>query len=273
MLTEQYKTRVAAVQSYYLSDTDLDLAVQHFNTTHNHPPNYTVSGPREFIRYNVRKFETLGSILNRPPPGRAPTVPEDIARECSTWLKQGYCVLVQHPTAANPFNLVWEHFYFTSIKQACQMHPQLHQTIEDFGVTPEYLLRCMHRVDPGLSYKTLHFKKELSPAQKAERQRVAATLLANTRADPYYLKGTFFADACKFVLVDSRADIRVYCDAHDRGATYVLPCQHLQHGERIHVHVLVIVNPILGLSWLEYTTGTDGIQRIRLPNIIYRVSG
>jgi hypothetical protein len=72
--------------------------------------------------------------------------------------------------------------------------------------------------------------------------------------------------------VDMDADIKVYCDAHDKGATYVLPCQHLQRGERIHVHVLAIVNPILGLSWLEFTTGTDDIQRIRLPNITYYVS-
>ena len=271
-MTEHLRARVEAVKSFFRSKGNLTLAVDDFNSHFNKDAHHPIRAAREFIDYNVNKFEKYGTVLNRDPPGREAVVPDIIAKDCSGYLKEGYWAAVDHPEF--PFgNIIFEHLYFNSINQACRIHPLLAQTLLDFDVSEQYLLRRMYEVDPNLILKTLHYKQALTPQQQQKRQECAVDLLSRHAADPTFFLGVCYADECKFVFMNADFEPKMYCDVHDYMTTYVLPCKHMKKGQIITVHVLVIVNAELGLCRLEFTTGTSQpFSRLHIPDKIYMVS-
>jgi hypothetical protein len=69
------------------------------------------------------------------------------------------------------------------------MNHFLKGVVEENSVTPHYLLRRMHEVDPDLRYSPLDYKMELSSMSgRQERSHVAAQLLERHQADPTFLR-------------------------------------------------------------------------------------
>ena len=271
MLTKRLLQRVNAVICFFLCNENLSQATKLFNQRYNCEPNWVSHAPREFILDNVQKFKRYGSIENRHPSGRPTTIPDDVVKQCSIALKQGYMTTIY--LAAQPKVPHQVHRYYTTIKQACVENVLLAQVCQRYHVTPDHLLRRMHQVDPDLSRRTLRYKLELTMAQLSNRSLTAAILWDKCSDNPEMLLYSFFADECSIMFVDSHASVKVYCDAHDANVSLVLPCKHVKKGQQIKVRLLGVVNAVTGPFYMEFTTGTTDIQRRFLPNKTYKVSG
>jgi hypothetical protein len=86
-------------------------------------------------------------------------VSDDVAREAATRLKAGY--ISNRKVTGGKAERAPVHLYYTpSIAQACAMNHFLKGVVEENSVTPHYLLRRMHEVDPDLRYSPLDYKME-----------------------------------------------------------------------------------------------------------------
>ena len=236
------------------------------------PPEKRVKAPKPFIAYQKKKLLDTGSLDDRARSGRKSKIPKGVLTQCCEALKGGYLSMEQ---AARAFG----YRQWASIKDAVygpNCHPFLAQVCLQFGVTPQLLQRRLHRHDPNLVHKQLHFKKPLTIEQQLVRQSVASQLLACSLASPGLLLRAFWMDECSITFSSGAiSKVKVYCDKRSHAAQATHPTYTNMPGTRyrtITVHCIAAVNALTGAVYLEFTTGTTDIQRRHLPNITYKVS-
>jgi hypothetical protein len=270
--------RALAFICYLLAHADLTLAVDLYND--NVPADYkdTVKDLKKFIKNNADKFMATGSVSNRPHPPRANKVPDEVALQCSTTFKKGYTAPLTGITEGGQQQNI--HHWYTSIQQACAMDPYLASICDQYDVSPKNLLRRMYEVDPDLTRRRLDFKMELTPEQKATRKSFANDLYQLWLRHSDFLQSIFWVDEVTFWFCPHHRhhNVKVYCDAHDEEIDHVIHSPLLKtsvkKNEKIVVRAMCAVNMLLGPFFLEFTTGTTGIQRqhIEPPNKAYTVS-
>lgn len=248
--------------------TAIDQWAQH-GGANAHPD---VKDVRRFIQRWGERFLEEGTIENKAHHPDTHKVPNDDAKLAAQALKGGYIGWRKPCTPGAEAQMV--HMFWTSINRACKENPILSSIIEKYNVSPAHLLKRMHEVDPGLKYRKLDYKMDLTPQQKHERQRVAAQLLDNVHTDPSFLNRVVWIDEASVWLVSKKmTDIRVYADAHDDRVKQVIHVDGLKPGTKIKVRCLCAVNALTGPLFIEFMTGTTDVQRVWLnQNKVYLVS-
>lgn len=108
----------------------------------------------------------------------------------------------------------------------------------------------------------MHIKYYLNDEEQEKRQKRAKQFLNRSRRDPNWLKDVYFVDECAITFDhEIRKGVRIYCDAHDKGYKYVIPCKKVDPNKKIKVHIFAAVNYREGACFLEFSTGTTDIQR------------
>ena len=199
-----------------------------------------------------------GTVANREHHPDTKKVPDDLALECARLLKSGYYEHYQPRTLGAAPILV--HKYYTTIKKACSHSPVMRQVCQSYNVTPAYLLKRMHQVDPNLKWRAVEYKLELTDAHKAARKYTAQTILSYITADPMFLYTTFWTDEFSILLKNGSAHrLHVYADARDDGVHAVLTSPKVRAADEIHLRAIICVNAMFGPYWIEFTTGTTGL--------------
>lgn len=269
--------RWKAVIAFYKGNKRLKQAVAEFRRLVGTEQYKGFSSPREFISAQVKKFLKFGDVKDRyadRPPSQQKVVPDDVIKKCTTALKGGYSKQLSVQHADGTTTISTEHRYYSSISEACADNPQLASVIEEYQVTPQYLLKRMHDVDENLVMRVAEFKHSLTADQQLARQACASQLLLLWQQDNGVLLGTWWIDETS-VWIISTADRshQVWCDAHDQGVKLVLSSPHVAAHQKIKVHLFAAVNAIKGAAFYEFTTGTTDITRIHLPqDKVYKVS-
>ena len=270
--------RALALSCFLLAHMDLTLAVQLYKNSVPDEDKDTVKNLRAFIKNNGTKFEETGSVANRPHPPRDHKVPDDVAMECSKAFKKGYSAPQSNITENGRQECI--HQWYTSIDHACVKDPYLAYVCDHYHVSPRNLLRRMYEVDPNLTRRRLDFKMELTAEQKAQRKAVAFDLYQLWLNTANFLESIFWIDEVTiwFCPHHKHVNIKVYCDAHDAEIDHVIHSPLLRtsvkKNEKIVVRAMCAVNMLLGPFFLEFTTGTTGIERrhIQPSNKAYKVS-
>jgi hypothetical protein len=138
----------------------------------------------------------------------------------------------------------------------------LKSIIKEYHVSPEYLLKRMHDVDPDLKYRSVDYKMDLLDEQQKARKLCAKELLRWLDIVPYFLARVVWIDEVSIWLVSKNINVHVYADAHDEGVKHVVHCAGLRPGTKIKVRCLCAVNYLTGPMFLDFTTGTTDLLRI-----------
>jgi hypothetical protein len=271
MVDVPIEARTVAAQCYLIAGGRLGPAFRIWKAYYKGSKAWWVGSGRHLIRYWGPRLMASGSVQNKPPVKKPRIIPDEVAKQCAVTLKQGYPVWLQ------PRDLrmapVEVRRYWTSIKTACAESEQLASVLRLYHATPNALLRRMHGVDPGLKWRRLKIKWDLNAQQKQERQTIAAQLLHLVRTVPNFIERIFFIDECSIWLTSNNVDVHVYADAHDANVSEVMHIPGLGPGVKIKVKVFAVVNVLLGPVFLDFTTGTTGLQRRHIhPTEPFRVS-
>lgn len=252
--------RVCAVLCYALCWFNLDNAVLLFDGTWNKVMKEKVTHVKDFINDNMYKFVTTGSVHDLPRTGRPHKIDDDLAKQCAVAFKAGYAddeVIDQDQHIQGSIH----HFYscMWEAEADCEL---IRNTIRVKEVSAQHLLRRMEEVDPHLRKIKLDYKLELNEHQKMSRKSAAATLLQKHKDDNTFLDRIIWADEWHCWCTPQHADIKVWCDAHDARARVVLPIPQLKKGQKpLVIRCIAFVNAKLGPIHIEFTTGTDDLQR------------
>lgn len=271
--------RALALSCFLLAQADLTLAVQLYNNSVPEEDKHTVANVRAFIKNNGEKFMETGNVANRPHPPRGNKVPDDVAMECSNVFKRGYSAPQSDITEGGQQPNI--HLWYTSIDQACARDPYLAYVCDQYHVSPKNLLRRMYEVDPNLTRRRLDIKMELTAEQKAARKSIAFDLYQLWLHTGNFLQSIFWIDEVTIWFCPNykHHNLKVYCDAHDAEVDHVIHSPlyrtNVRKDEKLVVRALCAVNMKLGPFFLEFTTGTTGIQRrhIRPSDKAYKVGG
>lgn len=267
--------RVLALTCFFLAHSDIHLAIQYYIDGVPKSQYSVVHDVRSFILNNVKKFKETGSLADKPHPPREKKLPDEVALECAKTLKHGYTIYQPDAKEEGVGQLV--HQWYTTISQACRENPYLASVCSEYGVSPKALLRRMHQVDPNLVYRSLDFKRELTTEQKHKRQAVATELYNSWCSIPNFLQSIFWIDEVSFWFCPhyTKHNVKVYCDAHDEEIRHVIHSplfkSSVKKGEKIQVRALCVVNMLTGPFFLEFTTGTNDIQRQHIAPQTYKV--
>lgn len=260
--------RVAALVAYYSCAGIMWLAQIVFFRYVPEDAAGQFSNAGQFIRDVVNKWEKFTTVLDRygeRKPSRPKLVSDEIIKECATAFKSGYTkrVFVRQPGPDGDTCEFHEvHRYYTSINEACCDDPVLSSVIDQYAVTPQYLLERMHQMDPNLCKRVVEFKYLLSPEQQASRQQIAALLLKQWRLDQKLLLTVWWIDETSLWIIRSDSPKqKVWADAHDKGVRAVLSSPHVRSQNEIKVHCMGAVNAMFGAGFFEFTTGTTDIRR------------
>lgn len=275
---KSYHVRIAAVIAYCQARVEKRNAVAILKELITPAEFQQIRAPDQFIIDNHRELLEKKKMFrkeDRQPPSRVPRVPDSIARACAAALKTGYTAEVRDPQPDGSGTVSLVHRYYDSITDACRHNATLAQVIQDYGVTPEHLLRRMHQVDRCLAMRTVEYKHQLTAQQQADRRYMASLILAWCCFMPDLLLRVWWIDECSMWIVKSGTQRqKVYCDAHDQGVKMVLTSPHVGTHDKIKVHLLAAVNALLGPCFYEFTTGTTQIHRRMLTTRgPYLVSG
>lgn len=236
------------------------VAVVVFNMTWNKVMDEKVSDVELFLRNNMFKFVTTGSVHDLPRSGKPPTISDDLARQCAIAFKQGR--MVNRVIDEDEHVVGAVHQFYTCMWEAAAECDMIKNTLNDFNVSAKHLLHRMREVDPALTRVRLDFKLELNEQQLESRRKAAADMLQKHEQDPTYLNRIIWGDEWHCWCSPRDADIHVWCDLHDARAREVLPIPQMKKGERPTViRCIAFVSAILGPVHIEYTTGTDELQR------------
>lgn len=262
--------RLLAVMAAITMQGQIKLAVPLFERSFEHgkPADYNrrCPSPYQFIQHNYKKFLKLGSVEDKPHPSHDKKVSDDVARQASFVLKAGYNAYQTKAQGVLDYSKP-VHTHYTSVGHAYAQNALFRSLCDTAGVSPKHMLRRIHEVDDSLTSRYIDFKKELTADQMLRRQMVATTLLSNHNAHADYLKRIVWLDEAMIVFVPSHQfKIKVYCDKNDTEI-----CVHVVHNpfedaspkHKIKVRCLCAVNYHLGPFYLEWTTGTTDIVRIR----------
>jgi hypothetical protein len=262
--------RLAAVVAYLSANGNIQQATQVLEQLLGAAAYAELPRPDQFIRDQWQKYDRLHTVSDQyaqRAPSHQKLVPDDIISQCAAALKKGYIQQVLVSDEDGGLTETSVHRYYATIKEACKLDPFLSDVIRQFDVTPEYLLRRMHQVDPGLVRRTTEFKHDLSEEVIQERQDTAFELLRRWKLDKSLLLRTYWIDETTIWIITSHDRThKVYCDAHDAGVRAVLTTPHISTKCHIKVHLFAAVNAIKGPCFYDFTTGTTEIQR-RTPNM------
>ena len=219
-----------------------------------------IKAPDQFVRYQVDKLYEKGSLrdcVNHPHP---PKMPNDKVKEACDILAGGYDIPCWDDSTGEL--RVWsEHRHFTSIAQATKWSPRLHSLMEEFEVTPRYLLDRMHEVCKDLVYTALPIKEQLSVAQKKARQDYARWMLALLAADPEFLNKIIWGDETRiYVGRELSGKLKVYHYRGDHQEDGPEECSLLNKENTIRLDVVMFVSAVWGCCHVEFLTGTTDIR-------------
>jgi hypothetical protein len=144
--------------------------------------------------------------------------------------------------------------HYTSIQEAARYEKVIRNTMEEYGVTADHLLRACKRIYPNLTTGRERRRRYLTKQHRAKRMRLAKRLL---RKAQYYWKKVFWLDAKHFYIVPPT--FRVFCDKKDKSAIYVED-PHARTTP-ICLHYYAAVNWFTGAVALVWVTGTTGLKK------------
>lgn len=217
-----------------------------------------------------KKFMEVGTVANLPRAKKVKTrsllsaITPDEAKLASYLLKTGY--VERTPIGHGRYRE--EHFYYESLGVAMEKCPHLKSIYDKYAamcdkVDHQTFMEALYKYDPLLRVRRIHMKYALSEELKAQRQRRANSLLTRAGREPNFLQRLFFVDECGINFDhEIRKGVHVYCDAHDKGFRFVIPVRKLSPNKGIKVKVMGAVNMLTGPIFMEFTTGTTGIERI-----------
>jgi len=252
--------RTLAVYCWCVAAGVIGEALTAWNNSYIPEHHGTIKDPRAFIKYNGEKFLETGTTANRSHHPDTKIISDEQARLAARVLKGGYLTWRQPCNPNLPPELT--HVYWTSIRKTCAECPLLKSIIKDYHVSPEYLLKRMHDVDPDLKYRSVDYKMDLLWEQKVARKLCALDLLHWLYTVPNFLARVVWIDEVSIWLVSKNINVHVYADAHDEGVKHVVHCAGLRPGTKIKVRCLCAVNYLIGPMFLDFTTGTTDLQRI-----------
>lgn len=257
--------RLAAVVAHAAANGDIQQAMGKLAELLGAEVYGSLPRPDQFIRDVWHKYEehhSISDMYSQRQPSQPKVVPDETIKGCATALKRGYTEQLSVADAHGGVTPRTFHRYYASIKEACQRDPVLSHVIQQYGVTPQYLLRRMHEVDKDLVMRTAEFKHELSEKVIQERQETAHDLLERWQEDKSLLLRTYWIDETTIWIIKTHDHThKVYCDAHDAGVRAVLSSPHLGTQCHIKIHLFAAVNAIKGPCFYDFTTGTTEIHR------------
>lgn len=219
-----------------------------------------VKAPDHFVRYQVKKMFEKGSVRDCVDHPHPPKMPDAKVKEAAKVLAGGYDIPCWDDSTGQL--RVWtEHRLFTSISQATKWSPELYNLMQEFDVTPRYLLDRMHDICKELVYSALPIKEQLSPTQKKERQEYAQYMLALLAADPDFLKKIIWGDETRiYVGKELNGKLKVYHYRGDHAEDGPEECKLLNKENTIRLDVLLCVSAVWGCCHVEFLTGTTDIR-------------
>jgi hypothetical protein len=221
-----------------------------------------VEQPEVFAERWFRAITTRGTLDDAPKAGRPYKIPDPTALAVANVLGAGYDY---------HFNIrgqpVIQHKFFTSVSEAVKQSQYLRDVKTELNVTNEQIRVAAHRVAPELRYRKVVFKHLLTPAEKAHRMSVSASLLARHHSDPTLLHRMVFVDESSILTHGLKHDaVHVWVNGSDaRFQDHHGVPGSLRHPVKAHVIAAVSAHPDFasagGLVYMEFTTGTTAIHR------------
>lgn len=256
------QARISAMDCYVESGGEISKAIKIFDIKWNTEARIKAAQGRTadpFVRDNVGKFYTHGTVLNLPAPHHAPKMPDDKVRLAADIIAAGYELPCFGVVNQSGF-IIWENRFFVSMQQATMLSPQLRALMSEYGVSQRYVLDRIHAVCPEMVHSALPLKIEFTDDQRHARQDYARYMLDQIAADPTFLQHIVWGDESRvYVGKDLNGKIKVW---HYRGQTEgasPAECKLMNRGNVIRLDVLLFVNAVWGLCHVEFTTGTTNL--------------
>lgn len=252
--------RIHAVKCYILAFGFLALAARFFNLGTPKSWCKEPSAARKFCKENFDKFDKTGSVCDRPRSGRPPALSTDTLKRAAKLFKAGYEESRVYSKGQPP---VKERLYFTSIAQGVKHLPFLAQLCANHNLTAGALLQRMRHAEPSLVRRRLDIKEALSTAHKQARQTEAKKWLkAFARGGEAWLRRFVWLDECTIWCTSlDKANVHVWCDAHDDNAKSVFVARQFAAGAVIQIKSYLVVTMQHGVIMLYPTTGTNDLKR------------
>lgn len=260
------QARICAIDSYIDAqgkEGSMGEAIKIFdvrwNTAERIAADQVIKDPGHFVPYQLKKLYekgTLRTLVDHPPP---PKMSDEKIKQAADILAAGYTI----PCLDDSTGVVVaydEHRHFTSIQQATQMSPELHNLMVEHDVTARYLLDRMHDVCPKLVYSALPIKMELTAAEKLYRRNFCTIMRRHLAKDPNLLLKFIFGDETRiYIGNDVHGKLKVYhYTGQDDGAAPE-ECRLLNKENMMRLDVVLFVSAVWGCCHVEFLTGTTNI--------------
>lgn len=236
------------------------LFKEQWNTDARSKDGSAVGSPEHFVPNQVKHMFIHADLHDDRDAHTATKMPDAKVKEAAAIIADGY-PLPCWDTSSGVLRTWVEQRHFTSITQAQGVSKPLRDIMEEYDVTPRYLLDRMHQLCPDLVYSALPIKMELSPAQRLTRQRWAEQMLSKLAADPLWLHKIIWGDETRiYVGRDLHGKLKVW---HYRGETEAHSpeeCSLLNKENVIRLDVLLFVSAAQGCCHVEFLTGTTDIK-------------
>jgi hypothetical protein len=252
--------RLAAVEAWYSSGKEIGPAI---STMRQLLAERQLPAPKDlnhFIHYQIEKltsYYTLLDVREHPCP---PKVPNEVIQRAADILAHGYeyALISQFGPYLNYFR---ETRHFTSMRQACMLSAELRGIMQQYDVTPKYILKRIHIVAPRLAYTGLPMKIQLSAENMQQRMDHAAWMYAQHVADPKFLQKILWGDETRIYMgKDLLGRLRVYHYTGHYEGQPPIPNPLLNKENSMRVDVALFVDAVNGLAFVEFLTGTTNIE-------------
>lgn len=263
---EQLHARQFAVECYYTSGKVLAEAIQQFEGAWNAKHDNKIADVRSFIRHNVQKFEGHSTLHDLGGQGRHVTVPDDVVRQIGSIISKGHTQ--QCTFSYNGKEIKYqEGSRFASLSEAIRESAEIQELLQRYrrGSDEEghvkYMLRRLHEVVPTLVYAHLPMKRALSAEDKLARVKYCQDMLVGLEEDPNMLDGVYWGDECSIWLNKHECgQLMVWFERRDVHG--LPPAENVFCGREgsVRLELFLVVNARRGLVWVEFLTGTDGLE-------------
>jgi hypothetical protein len=257
---DKLQQHLAAVEAWYSSGKEIGPAIRAMQQllAERHLP-----APKDlyhFIPYQIKKLTTRYTLLDVREHPCPPKVPNDVIQHAADILAHGYeCALIC------PYGLYLNYFrelrHFTSMRQACMCSAELRAIMQQYDVTPKYILKRIHIVAPRLAYTGLPMKIQLSAENMQQRMDHAAWMYAQHSADPKFLQKIQWGVETRIYMgKDLLGRLRVYHYTGHYESQPPIPNPLLNKENSMRVDVALFVDAVNGLAFVEFLTGTTNIE-------------
>jgi transposase-like protein len=214
-----------------------------------------------------KKWNRTLSLEDAPRSGRPHKVPEAAAKEAAELITQGiWYSVVKH---GREFR---EKRGYTTIRDACRQLQRLQDIKQQYGVDDAGLLRAMQAAVPGLTRRTLFFKRKFTADELATRLSLATWLLQTMPAGEAerkaWLDRMVWIDEGGVALTDyKKKSVKVWCMKHDVNIHSLVHAPWMKGQKECKVHFIIAVtsHPAFagtnGVVHWDFTTGTTDIRR------------